>query len=105
MVTGERLPVRFAQTLSRCFVLADLWPDRSARNRGMDSGGSAAGAVPVADAQVHLDTDAARGLARSKVEKPQGAAVYNRRPANPAIVNRRSLKLGADTRGKRCHVA
>src|SRR5438270_10804283 len=48
------------RTLPGRFVFSDLRPDRSARDRGMDSGGSPPRPFPIADAQVHLDADATR---------------------------------------------
>ena len=54
---------RLARALPGGAFLADLRADRSARDRGMDPGRQSPRSVPAPDAQVHLDADAARGLA------------------------------------------
>ena len=62
MVAGASARAPTRGPLSRGSLLADLRPDRSARDRRMDPGRQTAGPVPTPDAQVHLDADAARGL-------------------------------------------
>src|SRR6266446_2588628 len=42
--------------------LADLWPDRSARNCRVDSGRPVAGALSTSAAQIHLGAGTARGV-------------------------------------------
>src|SRR5205085_11588742 len=60
MVARSTAALSAERTLPGRFVFSDLRPDRSARDRGMDSGGSPPCPFPIADAQVHLDADAAR---------------------------------------------
>src|SRR5207237_3937285 len=63
MVARQSGEIRFNQTLPCGFVFADLWPDRSAPDRGMDSGRQTRCPFPTPDAQVHLDAHSARSLA------------------------------------------
>src|SRR5947199_4566923 len=62
MVPRQRGEIRRDQALPRGFVLADFRPDRSAPDRGMDSGRQARRPFSASNAQVHLDTDPARSL-------------------------------------------
>src|SRR5712691_5255755 len=85
MVLRQGSALRLVEALSRGLVLAHLWPDRSARNRGMDSGRQTRRALSAPDAQVHLDADAAWCLS--------DARAWHRRPADETWA------------GSPCHIA
>ncbi len=89
-----------AAAMPRRLVFADFWPDRSARNRGMDSGGQAAGAFSITDAQVHLDAESAWRVAHLVI--PSGAKAESRDPvAKPDVTIRgssTSLRSARDDR-------
>src|SRR5438270_8421224 len=62
MVARSTAAVSTERTLPGRFVFSNLRPHRSARDRGMDPGGSPPRPFPIADAQVHLDANATRGV-------------------------------------------
>src|SRR5256714_1553502 len=69
MVARQSGEIRFNEPLPRRFILADLRPDRSAPDRGMDFGGQTRRPFPTSDAQIHLDADATWCLAMTRQPK------------------------------------
>src|SRR5881409_3855770 len=62
MVARQSAALRPSVPLPCRALLADLWPDRSAPNRGMDSHRQTERPFSTSDAQIHLETNSARRL-------------------------------------------
>src|SRR6266581_9733552 len=62
MVVRTTAALQFIESLPSSSVLADLWPNRSTRNRRMDLGRQAFCPLPTANAQVHLGAGATGSL-------------------------------------------
>ena len=62
--------------MPRRAFLTHFWPDRTARNRRMDVGRQTRSAVPIANAQIYLVADGARGLSGKAQLEPPVSFVY-----------------------------